>query len=171
MPVMDGFELAENIRKIDKNIPILFLSAKSLKEDRIKGLEIGADDYLTKPFSMEELLLRIKAILKRTKKEPLGEEKVFNIGLFTFDYKQQLIKQKDSSKKLTTKENELLYLLCRKMNSVLSRDEALLKIWGDDSYFTSRSMDVFITKLRKYFKDDPSIKIMNVHGEGFKLLC
>ena len=171
MPVMDGFELAENIRKIDKNIPILFLSAKSLKEDRIKGLEIGADDYLTKPFSMEELLLRIKAILKRTKKEPLGEEKVFNIGLFTFDYKQQLIKQKDSSKKLTTKENELLYLLCRKMNSVLSRDEALLKIWGDDSYFTSRSMDVFITKLRKHFKDDPSIKIMNVHGEGFKLLC
>ena len=92
MPVMDGFELAENIRKIDKNIPILFLSAKSLKEDRIKGLEIGADDYLTKPFSMEELLLRIKAILKRTKKEPFGEEKVFNIGLFTFDYKQQLIK-------------------------------------------------------------------------------
>ena len=99
MPVMDGFELAKSIRKIDKHIPLLFLSAKSLKEDRIKGLEIGADDYLTKPFSMEELLLRIKAILKRTKKEPLGEEKVFNIGLFTFDYKQQLIMSKDSSQK------------------------------------------------------------------------
>ena len=171
MPVMDGFELADHIRKIDKVIPILFLSAKSMKEDRIKGLEIGADDYLTKPFSMEELLLRIKAILKRTNKEPLNEEKVFNIGMFTFDYKQQVIKGKDNSKKLTTKENALLYHLCRKMNTVLTRDEALLKIWGDDSYFTSRSMDVFITKLRKHFKEDPSIRIMNVHGEGFKLLC
>ena len=137
MPVMDGFELAEHIRKIDKDIPVLFLSAKSLKEDRIKGLELGADDYLTKPFSMEELLLRIRAILKRSNKEPLSDEKVFNIGMFTFDYKQQTIKGKDASKKLTTKENELLYHLCRKMNAVLSRDEALLKIWGDDSYFSS----------------------------------
>ena len=171
MPVMDGFELAEHIRKVDKIIPVLFLSAKSMKDDRIKGLEIGADDYLTKPFSMEELLLRIKAILKRTNKEPLSHEKVFNIGMFTFDYKQQVINGNDNSKKLTTKENELLYHLCRKMNTVLTRDEALLKIWGDDSYFTSRSMDVFITKLRKHFKEDPSIKIMNVHGEGFKLLC
>jgi DNA-binding response OmpR family regulator len=169
MPVMDGYELAEQIRKINTDVPLLFLSAKSMKEDRITGLELGADDYLTKPFSMEELLLRIKAILKRAGKKSQAQ-KVFNIGLFTFDYNQQKISVFDDEQKLTTKENELLYLLCKNKNEVLTREEALLKIWGDDSYYTARSMDVFISKLRKRLNADDKIKIINVHGSGFKLI-
>ena len=170
MPVMDGFELAKQIRKTNKNIPILFLTAKSMREDRIKGFELGADDYLTKPFSMEELILRITAILRRVNVNNKINKKVFNIGVFTFDYNHQTINSTDKEIKLTTKETELLFLLCKKKNEVLKREEALLKIWGDDSYFTARSMDVFIAKLRKYLKDDENINIMNIHGEGYKLV-
>ncbi len=169
MPVMDGFELAENIRKMNKQVPLLFLSAKAMKDDRIKGLELGADDYLCKPFSMEELLLRIKAILKRST-QYIKEETRFEIGSYIFDYTKQEIKLHDIVQNLTTKENALLYLLCKKKNDILTRDEALNNIWGDDSYYTARSMDVFISKLRKYLSKDPNIQILNVHGSGFKLI-
>ena len=170
MPVMDGFELAKQIRKLNHDIPILFLTAKSMREDRIKGFQLGADDYLTKPFSMEELILRITAILRRVNVDKKLNQKVFNIGMFTFDYNHQTISSTIKEIKLTTKETELLLLLCKKKNEVLKREEALLKIWGDDSYFTARSMDVFIAKLRKYLKEDETINIMNIHGEGYKLV-
>lgn len=171
MPEMDGFTLAKNIRKIDKDIPILFLTAKSMQEDRIQGFEIGADDYLTKPFSMEELLLRIKAILRRVNVEESENEKSeYSFGKFTFDYNRQLLAMEGSEQKLTSKEAELLKLLCDNMNNVLDRTVALNKIWYDDSYFNARSMDVYITKLRKYLKGDPGVELINVHGVGFKLV-
>ena len=171
MPEMDGFTLAKKIRKIDKNIPILFLTAKSMQEDRIQGFELGADDYLTKPFSMEELLLRIKAILRRSASETgSSQTSEYNFGNFTFDYNRQLLSLKGEDQKLTSKEAELLRLLCDNMNNVLDRTVALNKIWYDDSYFNARSMDVYITKLRKYLKGDPNVELINVHGVGFKLV-
>ncbi len=171
MPEMDGFTLAKKIRKIDKDIPILFLSAKAMQEDRIQGFEVGADDYLTKPFSMEELLLRIKAILRRsTKSESDGNKTDFKFGKFTFEYNRQTLNSDNKEQKLTSKEAELLKLLCENMNNVLDRTVALNKIWFDDSYFNARSMDVYITKLRKYLKDDPTVELINVHGVGFKLV-
>jgi two-component system, OmpR family, response regulator len=169
MPVKDGFTLAKEIRKSDRKIPILFLTAKSMQEDRIEGLSLGADDYLTKPFSMEELLLRIKAILRRTV-TTTGEQSVFKLGKYVFDYSHQTLTLKDEAQKLTSKEAELLKLLAENLNAVLDRSIALNRIWNDDSYFNARSMDVYIAKLRKYLKDDPDIELLNVHGIGFKLL-
>jgi DNA-binding response OmpR family regulator len=169
MPVKDGFTLAKEIRKADRKIPILFLTAKSMQEDRIEGLQLGADDYLTKPFSMEELLLRIKAILRRASTVS-GEQNIFKLGKYVFDYSHQTLTLKDDIQKLTSKEAELLKLLAENLNSVLDRSIALNRIWNDDSYFNARSMDVYIAKLRKYLKDDPGIELLNVHGIGFKLL-
>lgn len=172
MPVKDGFTLAQEIRKLDKHIPILFLTAKSMQEDKIRGFEIGGDDYLTKPFSMEELLMRMKAILRRVN-EGTGTDPgttVYKIGKLTFDYNHQLLKSLSGEIKLTSKEAELLRLLCDNANQVLDRSVALNRIWQDDSYFNARSMDVYITKLRKYLKEDPSVELLNVHGIGFKLV-
>ncbi len=172
MPVKDGFSLVKEIRSIDKKIPILFLTAKSLPEDKLKGFELGADDYISKPFSMEELLARMQAILRRSgqDKEKTPETLVFAIGDYVFDYPRQILKWKNSVQKLTSKEAELLKLLCEARNEVLDRRYALHKIWFDDSYFNARSMDVYIAKLRKYLKDDPRVELMNVHGIGFKLM-
>ena len=172
MPVMDGFTLAKEIRQINKKVPILFLTAKSMQEDKLRGFELGADDYLTKPFSMEELLMRMQAILRRAG-ENTGKAKetnIFNIGRFTFDYNRQILKNGDHEQKLTSKEADLLKLLCINLNDVLDRSVALKKIWFDDSYFNARSMDVYVTKLRKYLKEDPNIELINVHGIGFKLV-
>jgi DNA-binding response OmpR family regulator len=173
MPVKDGFTLAKEIRVIDKKIPILFLTAKSLPEDKLKGFEIGADDYLTKPFSMEELLARMNAIIRRVKdgKESIPGDNKFTIGGYTFDYNHQMLLFKKKEQKLTSKEADLLKLLCENLNDTLDRRYALTKIWFDDSYFNARSMDVYIAKLRKYLKDDPGIELINVHGVGFKLIC
>ncbi len=172
MPVMDGFTLAKEIRKIDKKIPFLFLTAKTMQEDKIQGFELGADDYLTKPFSMEELLLRIQAILRRssqTNKKHVNA--IYKFGKFTFDYDRQLLKTQKTENKLTSKETELLRLLCDNLNETLDRTVALNKIWQDDSYFNARSMDVYITKLRKILKEDPDVELINVHGIGFKLIA
>jgi len=171
MPEKDGFTLAKEIRQINNEIPILFLTAKSMKEDILEGFSIGADDYITKPFSMEELLYRIEAILRRTKQDTLQENKPCPIGKYLFDTQTQFLKKGNKKKKLTTKESELLKLLCNNKNKVLERNFTLRTIWIDDNYFNARSMDVYITKLRKYLKDDPSIQIINVHGKGFKLIC
>jgi DNA-binding response OmpR family regulator len=170
MPEIDGFTVAREIREIDKNIPILFLTAKSMKEDKLKGFEIGADDYLTKPFSMEELVARIEAILKRSGFERETDSAQFNIGKFTFDSDKRLLIKDGESQKLTTKENQLLKLLAKNKSEVLDRQAALRAIWGDDNYFNGRSMDVYIAKLRKMLKDDEAIEIMNIHGKGFKLI-
>lgn len=169
MPVKDGFTLAKDIRQHDRHIPILFLTAKSLEEDKLKGFQAGADDYLTKPFSMEELLVRMEAILRRAGVSPTGG-KVFKIGNFEFDYNLQTLKINGAEQRLTSKENELLRLLCENINETLDRSFALNKIWQDDSYFNARSMDVYIAKLRKYLKDDPNVELINVHGIGFKLV-
>ena len=168
MPVKDGFTLAKEIRQTDKNIPIIFLTAKSMKQDTIEGFRIGADDYITKPFSMEELLMRIKAILRRVQDKD-QEQSVFTVGGYEFNYPSQTLLMNGQTQKLTSKENELLRLLCLKKNEVLERTYALKAIWKDDSYFNSRSMDVYIAKLRKYLKEDSSVEILNVHGRGFKL--
>jgi len=171
MPRKDGFTFAREVRSKDQDIPIIFLTAKSLKEDRIEGFKIGCDDYLTKPFSMEELLLRIQAVLKRSKGKP--EEVIpseFEIGNYIFDCNRQILAIGDKQNKLTPKESDLLRLLCIHMNQTLERSTALRKIWNDESYFSGRSMDVFVSKLRKYLKDDPRVEIMSVHGKGFRLI-
>ncbi len=172
LPVKDGFTLAKEIRQADKHIPIIFLTAKSLPDDKIEGFKSGADDYLTKPFNMEELLFRVKAVLKRASSVPgvNDEEGNFIIGKFIFDPTKQILKSDTEERKLTSKESELLRLLCLNMNKTMDRNFALKTIWHDDSYFNARSMDVYITKLRKYLKADPRIEILNVHGKGFKLL-
>lgn len=171
LPIMDGFSLAEEIRKIDELIPIIFLTAKNLKEDRIKGFRLGADDYVTKPFSTEELSLRIKAILKRYKTafNVNNKQQNFEIGKFSFDYSNQMLKFGDSEKHLTKRESDVLRLLYLNKENVLRREVALKNIWGDDDYFKGRSMDVYIAKLRKHLKDDPDVQIQNLHGTGFKL--
>lgn len=171
MPVKDGFSLAADIREDDKEIPILFLTAKSLQEDVLRGFEVGGDDYLTKPFSMEVLLARMQAILRRSIPEGIDESKeIFALGRLTFDSVRQTLDSGGKMQKLTSKESDLLRLLCLRKNQVLDRTEALKRIWGDDSYFNARSMDVYITKLRKYLKEDPSVRLLNVHGIGFKLV-
>jgi two-component system OmpR family response regulator len=171
MPEMDGITLAKEIRKKTQNIPIIFLTAKNLKEDIIEGFKTGADDYITKPFSMEELLYRIEAILRRATEPVVNKkEEHYFIGEYAFDTLKQLLTLKDQTIKLTTKESELLELLCSHKNEILERNYALKEIWIDDNYFNARSMDVYITKLRKYLKKDSSVKILNVHGKGYKLL-
>lgn len=172
MPVKDGFTLAKEIRMIDQKIPILFLTAKAMQEDKLKGFELGADDYLTKPFSMEELLMRMRAIIRRSQENKKEESNIshFKLGAFEFDYNRQILKSKDKEQKLTSKESELLKLLCENKNQVLDRSIALKKIWLDDSYFNARSMDVYITKLRKFLKSDETVELLNVHGIGFKLV-
>ena len=172
MPVKDGFTLAKEIRQMDKKIPILFLTAKSMQEDKLKGFEIGADDYLTKPFSMEELLMRMRAIIRRTTESKTIDtsRNFYEIGKFNFDYNRQILKIGNKDQKLTSKESELLKMLCDNINEVLDRSIALKNIWHDDSYFNARSMDVYVTKLRKYLKEDSNIELINVHGVGFKLV-
>ncbi len=172
MPVKDGFVAAEEIRKINAKIPIIFLTARSLQEDKLKGFEIGADDYLTKPFSMEELLMRIQAILRRAEDpaKSAGLKGIYQIGQYTFDFNRQVLSIAGKENKLTSKEAELLRLLCQRNNDVLTRSDALREIWHDDSYFNARSMDVYIVKLRKYLKEDPNVELINVHGVGFKLI-
>ncbi len=170
MPEMDGFTLAKEIREIDKKVPILFLTAKSMKEDKLEGFSIGGDDYMTKPFSMEELLARIEAILRRSDINLDVEEEVFMIGNIKYDPVSRLLYTGEEPKKLTTKENQLLKLLCKNQNEILDRQAALRAIWGDDNYFNGRSMDVYIAKLRKLLKEDERIEIMNVHGKGFQML-
>ena len=171
LPEIDGINLAKKIRKIEKDIPIIFLTAKSLEKDKLEGFSAGADDYITKPFSMEELIYRIEAILRRTRSYTDEEPEDYKLGSFTFYPLTQVLASPEGSKKLTTKEAELLRLLCRNKNEVLERNYALRTIWVDDNYFNARSMDVYITKLRKYLKSDPSISILNVHGKGYRLLC
>ena len=170
MPKKDGFTLAQEIRTSNVDVPIIFLTAKTLKEDILEGFKIGADDYITKPFSMEELVFRIEAIMRRTKGKKSKESTLYHIGQFTFDTQKQLLCIGDEQRKLTTKENELLALLCSHANEILQRDFALKTIWIDDNYFNARSMDVYITKLRKHLKDDPQIEIINIHGKGYKLI-
>ncbi|HKM92437.1 MAG TPA: response regulator transcription factor [Prolixibacteraceae bacterium] len=171
MPKKDGFSLAKDIRLINNDIPIIFLTAKNLKEDVIEGFKIGADDYMTKPFSMEELIFRIEAILRRISNENQNNDQtIFQIGLYTFDTLKQLLIHGDEEVKLTTKESDLLRLLTINANKVLERNYALKAIWIDDNYFNARSMDVYITKLRKHLKHDPSVEIINVHGKGYKLI-
>jgi DNA-binding response OmpR family regulator len=170
MPIKDGFSTAKDIIGIDKNTPIVFLTAKSMKEDTLKGFEIGADDYITKPFNMEELTARIYAITKRTSSKTESFFDDLNIGNFTFNPKMQLLKINDSTFNLTTKESDLLVLLYNNKNDILERNHALKAVWGDDNYFNGRSMDVYIAKLRKYLKNDANVQILNVHGRGFKLL-
>jgi two-component system OmpR family response regulator len=169
MPVKDGISLAKDIRMLNATLPIIFLTAKSQKDDILEGFKAGCDDYITKPFSMEELLYRIEAILRRTHTQP-SKQAEFAIGKFHFDAEKQTLNYGSSDTKLTTKESDLLRLLCLNKNSVLERNFALKTIWIDDNYFNARSMDVYIAKLRKYLKDDDSIEIMNIHGKGFKLI-
>ncbi|MBX3165077.1 MAG: response regulator transcription factor [Bacteroidetes bacterium] len=172
MPVKDGFALAKEIRTVNKQVPIIFLTAKSMKEDTIDGFNAGADDYMTKPFEMEELLMRVNAVLRRTNKGRAAdsEETKFQIGAYHFDSEKQILQRQGEEQKLTTKESQLLRLLCIHQNDVLDRTFALKFVWAEDSYFNGRSMDVYIAKLRKYLKDDTKIEIINVHGKGFKLL-
>jgi DNA-binding response OmpR family regulator len=169
LPLIDGFTLAEEIRKTDSYTPIVFITAKSMKADRIKGFKIGADDYITKPFSTEELQLRINAILRRSMKITDDENAAYTFGKFTFYHTEHLLKTPRNEKRLTKKEAETLKMLCEYKNKVLKREVALRKIWGDDDYFMGRSMDVYITKLRKLLKDDPSVSIVNIHNTGFML--
>ena len=170
MPKKDGFTLAQEIRQANTEIPIIFLTARALKDDILEGFKIGADDYITKPFSMEELVLRIEAILRRVHGKKAKDATVFRIGRFVFDAQKQLLTIGEKQTKLTTKENELLALLCAHSNEILQRDLALKTIWIDDNYFNARSMDVYITKLRKHLKDDDQIEIINIHGKGYKLI-
>lgn len=174
MPKKDGFTLGKEIRKINQQVPIIFATAKAMMEDKASAYDLGGDDYITKPFRIEELLLRINALLKRVTIKEAADvvpvETQFQIGDYTFDYTTQLIHYKGQQQKLSTKEAELLQLLCLKKNAVLTREEALLSIWHDDNYFNGRSMDVFLSKLRKYLREDPKVEILNVHGKGYKLL-
>ncbi len=171
MPKKDGFSLAKEIRLKSQEIPIIFLTARSMTEDTIQGFKVGADDYITKPFSMEELLVRMQAILRRiNKNEPEKGESLFRIGKYQFDSTSHQLIIDGETHRLTTKESALLKLFCQNKNQAVSRSFALKLIWGDDSYFNARSMDVYITKLRKHLRNDDSLQILNLHGEGFKLL-
>lgn len=172
MPEMDGLTLAREIRLTNSEIPIIFLTARNQKDDVLEGFKSGADDYITKPFSMEELLYRIEAILRRTTVMTVNKkEDSYMIGEYSFDPVKQMLSHKGVPVKLTTKESELLDLLCRQGNEILERNYALKTIWVDDNYFNARSMDVYITRLRKYLRKDPSVKILNIHGKGYKLIC
>ncbi len=169
LPNVDGFTIGSEIRSIDKDIPMIFLTAKNLKEDILKGYQLGADDYITKPFDSEVLLCKISAIIKRQSTGPVREEVVFSIGSYQFDSKLRQVIRENQVQKLSPKEADLLKLLCQNRNELVPREMALRKIWGDDGYFTARSMDVFVTKLRKFLSDDPAVEIRNIHGSGFML--
>lgn len=172
MPNMDGFTLAEEIRDVDPDIPLFFLSAKTMKDDIIQGYKLGADDYITKPFDSEVLLLKIKAILKRNEEENRVNDNVeFDLGRYHFNPKLRELKHDELTQTLSPKENELLKMLAEHKNDLLPRERALKKIWGSDTYFNGRSMDVYIAKLRKYLKDDSNIEIVNIHGNGFRLVA
>ncbi|MES2372390.1 MAG: response regulator transcription factor [Bacteroidota bacterium] len=172
MPNMDGFTLAEEIRDVDPDIPLFFLSAKTMKDDIIQGYKLGADDYITKPFDSEVLLLKIKAILKRNEEENRISDNIeFDLGKFHFNPKLRELKHDEMTQTLSPKENELLKMLAEHKNDLLPRERALKKIWGSDTYFNGRSMDVYIAKLRKYLKDDTNIEIVNIHGNGFRLVA
>jgi DNA-binding response OmpR family regulator len=170
MPKKDGFTLAKEIRMSDKDVPIIFLTAKSQKDDTLQGFRLGADDYMTKPFSMEELLARMQAILRRKNNAETEQVKVYKFASFQFDYEHQSLNLNGKIDKLTGKESELLKILCENLGRPVSRSFALKTIWGDDSYFNARSMDVYVTKLRKFLKADEKVQIINLHGEGFKLM-
>jgi two-component system, OmpR family, response regulator len=170
MPKKDGFALAADIRAMNTEVPIVFLTAKSMKEDILQGFKLGADDYLSKPFSMEELLYRIESIMRRVKGKKAKDVVTYQLGGFTFDAQKQLLTFEGETKKLTTKESELLNLLAANANNILERNFALKTIWVDDNYFNARSMDVYITKLRKLLKSDSNVAIINIHGKGYKLI-
>lgn len=170
MPKKDGFTLAREIRQLNAEIPIIFLTAKTLKGDILNGFKIGADDYITKPFSMEELVFRIEAILRRVNEKKNNEATTYQIGSFVFDTQKQTLTRGEDVTKLTTKECDLLKLLCEHANEILQRDFALKTIWVDDNYFNARSMDVYITKLRKHLRPDSNVEIINIHGKGYKLI-
>lgn len=168
LPKMDGYTLARQIRSVNSKIPIIFLTAKSLKEDKVKGFDIGADDYITKPFEEEELLCRIKAIIRRVGDSGLkSETPLITIGKYIFDHKNQALKMGAETKRITEKESEILFYLCNNKNRLVKREELLIAVWGVNDYFLGRSLDVFITKIRKYLKDDGQLKIENIHGVGF----
>ncbi|MBN1184409.1 MAG: response regulator transcription factor [Bacteroidales bacterium] len=171
LPLKDGFTIAKEIRKKDEKIPIIFLTAKNLEEDKINGFKLGGDDYITKPFSTEELNMRISAILRRAQTSLAKNDsaEVFQLGIYTFDYPNQVLISPDSERRLTNKEAEVLRLLCIYKNKILRRDIALKQIWGDDDYFMGRSMDVYIAKIRKFLQNDNRISINNIHGRGFIL--
>jgi len=168
---LDGFSIAREIRKMNQQVPIIFLTARVLKEDRIQGFEMGADDYVTKPYSIEELILRIKVFLKRSNRGLLQYTKVCKLGSYVFQYENNSLKLGHNQQKLTQREAELLKYLIKHKNLLVKRSEILESVWGENDYFYGRSMDVFISKLRKYLKGDPSISLENVHGIGFRLMC
>lgn len=168
LPLKDGYTLAKEIRILNPEVPIIFLTAKSMKKDILDGFQAGADDYLTKPFSMEELIMRIEAVLRRSTR--VIQQEVFILGKYVFDSNKQNLTTEDKVVSLTTKESELLKLLCQHPNQILERNFALKSIWKDDNYFNARSMDVYITKIRKHLSDEPGIQIINVHGKGYKLI-
>lgn len=168
LPILDGFSLAKDIRKVNAQVPILFLTAKSMTEDKITGFEAGGDDYLTKPFSIQEFQLRVKALLRRVQVAQTEDEKVYKIGLYSYDKENQILSISGKEKTLTKKEAQILRFLYKYKNQVISREIILKGVWGQDDYFVGRSLDVFITKLRKYFAEDPRIVISNLHGVGFK---
>lgn len=171
LPHVDGFTVGAEIRKLNPTVPIIFLTAKNLREDVLQGYRIGADDYITKPFDTEVLIFKLKAILKRGNGNGMSvkETEYYQIGTYLFDYKLRTLGANDDKQKLSPKEAELLKMLCDNRNELLPRETALKKIWGDDGYFTTRSMDVYLTKLRKFFADDPNVEIRNIHGSGFML--
>lgn len=169
MPKMDGFALASNIRAVNKQVPILFLTAKTLKEDRLQGFITGGDDYITKPFSIEELILRIRVFLKRSQKDFHEQGSTIAMGKYAFRHDQLSLKNDKGEKLLTQKEADILLILCQAQGTVVKRNDILMKVWGDDDYFNGRSLDVFISKLRKYIADDPTVQIANHHGVGFRL--
>ena len=172
MPNVDGFTLAEEIRDIDPDVPLFFLSAKTLKEDILQGYRLGADDYITKPFDSDVLMHKIKAIIKRNEEDhKITDNLEFELGAYHFNPKLRELKIKDATQVLSPKENELLKMLAEYKNDLLTREKALKKIWGSDTYFNGRSMDVYIAKLRKYLKEDSTIEIVNIHGNGFRLVA
>ncbi|MBN2610327.1 MAG: response regulator transcription factor [Bacteroidales bacterium] len=171
LPHMDGFTMVEEIRKKDSKTPIIFITARSMTEDKIKGLKVGADDYITKPFSTEELLLRVNAVLRRTRLQIQDntQDAKFKIGIFVFEPKNLLLTSPSGEKRLTRRESDVLNLLCSNANNVVRRDVILKAVWGEDDYFMGRSMDVYITKLRKMLKEDETVSIINIHNTGFML--
>lgn len=171
LPEMDGLEISRQIRETNQQIPIIFLTAKGLKEDRIEGLKTGADDYMTKPYSIEELILKIEVFLRRKFLTTEQSTAIHRIGSYTYDHVNLKLELNNAVKNLTQKEGELLYLLSKHKNTILKRSEILQRLWGNDDYFLGRSMDVFISRLRKYLKEDPALKIENVHGVGFRFIC